>query len=87
MISRPEFTAVPVATADDLRERLRRKAHLKGRQPEASALAEVQALIGARPPEGYARDRLIEHLHLINDRHGALYERHLVALARLMNLA
>ncbi len=86
MISRPEFTAVPVATADDLRERLRRKAHLKGRQPEASALAEVQTLIGARPPEGYARDRLIEHLHLINDRHGALYERHLVALARLMNL-
>ncbi|ROR41789.1 NADH-ubiquinone oxidoreductase-F iron-sulfur binding region domain-containing protein [Diaphorobacter sp. C33] len=86
MISRPEFTAVPVATADDLRERLRRKAHLKGRQPEASALTEVQTLIGARPPEGYARDRLIEHLHLINDRHGALYERHLVALARLMNL-
>ena len=46
MISRPEFTAVPVATADDLRERRRRKAHLKGRQPEASALAEVQTLIG-----------------------------------------
>ncbi|HRO80161.1 MAG TPA: NAD(P)H-dependent oxidoreductase subunit E [Alicycliphilus denitrificans] len=86
MTSRNDPAAVPVATADDLRERIRRKAHLKGRQPEPQALADVQALIGPRPPEGHARDLLIEHLHLINDRHGALHERHLVALARLMNL-
>ncbi|HJV63756.1 MAG TPA: NAD(P)H-dependent oxidoreductase subunit E, partial [Albitalea sp.] len=87
MTSSNESPAVPVATVDDLRERIRRKAQLKGRQPDAEALAEVQALIGPRPPEGHARDRLIEHLHLLNDRHGALHERHLVALARLMNLA
>ncbi len=86
MISRTETPAVPVATVDDLRERIRRKGRLKGRQPEAAALAEVQALIGARPPAGYARDLLIEHLHAIHDHHGALHERHLVALARLMNL-
>ncbi|MBO9677480.1 MAG: NAD(P)H-dependent oxidoreductase subunit E [Acidovorax sp.] len=86
MISRNEPAAVAVATVDDLRERIRRKGRLKGRQPEEQALAEVQALIGPRPPEGYARDRLIEHLHRVNDHHGALHERHLVALARLMNL-
>lgn len=87
MISRNEPAAVAVATVDDLRERIRRKGRLKGRQPEEQALAEVQALIGPRPPEGYARDRLIEHLHRVNDHHGALHERHLVALARLMNLS
>lgn len=87
MISRNEPAAVAVATVDDLRERFRRKGRLKGRQPEEQALAEVQALIGPRPPEGYARDRLIEHLHRVNDHHGALHERHLVALARLMNLS
>ncbi|KAB2896554.1 MAG: NADH-quinone oxidoreductase subunit F [Burkholderiaceae bacterium] len=86
MISRNEPAAVAVATVDDLRERICRKGRLKGRQPEEQALAEVQALIGPRPPEGHARDRLIEHLHLVNDHHGALHERHLVALARLMNL-
>lgn len=87
MISRNEPAAVAVATVDDLRERIRRKGRLKGRQPEEQALAEVQALIGPRPPEGYARDRLIEHLHRVNDHHGALHERHLVALARLMKLS
>ncbi|WP_162594977.1 NADH-ubiquinone oxidoreductase-F iron-sulfur binding region domain-containing protein [Variovorax sp. PBL-E5] len=69
-----------------MRDRIRRKSKLKGRQPEESALAEVQALIGPRPADGHPRDLLIEHLHRINDAHGCLHDRHLVALAREMNI-
>ena len=60
---------------------------MKGRQPEAQALADVQALIGKRPAEGHRRDLLIEHLHLLNDHYRGLFERHLVALAFEMNLS
>ena len=77
---------VALGTAEDLRQRLRRKAHLKGRQPEDAALAEVRALIGPRPEGGHRRDLLIEHLHLLQDAFLGLHERHLVALAREMNL-
>ncbi|WP_162570359.1 NADH-ubiquinone oxidoreductase-F iron-sulfur binding region domain-containing protein [Variovorax sp. SRS16] len=69
-----------------MRDRIRRKSKLKGRQPEESALADVQALIGPRPADGHPRDLLIEHLHRINDAHGCLHDRHLVALAREMNI-
>jgi formate dehydrogenase beta subunit len=41
----------------------------KGRQVEDAALAEIQALLGDRERR---RDLLIEHLHLIQDRHGHL---------------
>ena len=50
----------------------------KGRQVEPAALGEVRALIGDGP---LARDRLIEHLHHIQDEYGCLAERHLAALA------
>ena len=39
------------------------------------------------PPEGHRRDRLIEHLHCLQDAHGALREGHLVALAGEMRLS
>jgi formate dehydrogenase len=81
-----EAKAVALATADELRQRIRRKSQLKGRQPDEAALAEVRALIGPRPADGHRRDLLIEHLHLLNDAHGGLHERHLVALAKEMNL-
>ncbi|RYY52169.1 MAG: NADH-quinone oxidoreductase subunit F, partial [Comamonadaceae bacterium] len=35
---------------------------------------------------GHRRDLLIEHLHRLNDAHGALHDHHLVALAREMNI-
>jgi formate dehydrogenase beta subunit len=63
---------------------LRPRAGLKGRQPDDVALAEVRALLGEGP---HARDRLIELLHGLNDAHGALFERHLVALAADMRLS
>ena len=43
-------TAVPVATVEQLRGRLRRKSQLKGRQPDHEAVEQVRALIG-RPWE------------------------------------
>ncbi|MGJ7495598.1 NADH-ubiquinone oxidoreductase-F iron-sulfur binding region domain-containing protein [Variovorax sp. RT4R15] len=69
-----------------MRERIRRKSKLKGRQPEEAALLEVRTLIGARPAEGHRRDLLIEHLHKLNDAFRCLHDRHLVALAREMNI-
>jgi NADH:ubiquinone oxidoreductase subunit F (NADH-binding)/NADH:ubiquinone oxidoreductase subunit E len=59
---------------------------MKGRQPAEPALAEVRKCIGPRPPAGHRRDLLIEYLHRLNDRFGALREPHLVALAREMNV-
>ncbi|HTV89645.1 MAG TPA: NAD(P)H-dependent oxidoreductase subunit E [Stellaceae bacterium] len=56
----------------------------KGRQVDPAALAEVQALLGDRERR---RDLLIEHLHLLQDRYGCLFARHLVALAEEMRLA
>ena len=71
---------------DQLRERIRRKSQLKGRQADDASLAEVRALIGPRPADGHRRDLLIEHLHRLNDAYRCLHERHLVALAKEMNM-
>ena len=91
-MSRPPHdapTTLPVVatvTADELRQRIRRKSRLKGRQVDDAALAEVRALLGEKPAAGWRRDRLIEHLHQLNDAHRGLHERHLVALARETNV-
>jgi formate dehydrogenase len=89
-----EIRAVAVATADDLRERIRSKSKLKGRQADSASLAEVSALIGVKPEladgdkatNGLRRDLLIEYLHKVNDAYRCLQDRHLVALAKLMNI-
>ena len=78
-----EIKAIAVATADDLRETIRRKSKLKGRQADDVSLAEVRQLIG---DAANRRDLLIENLHKINDEYRALHDRHLVALAKEMNL-
>jgi NADH:ubiquinone oxidoreductase subunit F (NADH-binding)/NADH:ubiquinone oxidoreductase subunit E len=78
-----EINVVAVATADDLRETIRRKSKLKGRQADDVSLAEVRLLIGSAP---HRRDLLIENLHKLNDEFRALHDRHLVALAKEMNL-
>ncbi len=75
--------AVTLATVDDMRDRIRRKSKLKGRQADHASLAEVRALIGAAP---HRRDLLIEHLHKLNDAYRCLHDRHLVALAKEMNV-
>ena len=81
-----DVPAVVLGSVDDMRQRIRRKAKLKGRQPEDAALKEVRALLGEKPADGHRRDLLIEHLHLLNDAYRGLHERHLVALSKEMNI-
>ena len=81
-----QVQSVALASAEQLRERIRRKSRLKGRQPEEAAWAEVRECLGPRPPQGWRRDLLIEYLHRLNDAFGALREPHLVALSREINL-
>ena len=85
-LSNPPPAVVALATVEAMRERIRRKSRLKGRQADALSLQEVQALIGQRPAPGHRRDLLIEHLHQLNDTYRGLHERHLVALAQEMKL-
>src|SRR5499425_1314450 len=56
----------------------------KGRRVDPQAREEIRALLGDAPRR---RDLLIEHLHRIQDRYGALSAAHLVALAAEMKLA
>ena len=77
---------VAAVTTEEMRQRIKRKSRLKGRQVDDAALAEVRVLLGEKPAAGWQRDRLIEHLHLLNDAHRGLHERHLVALARETNV-
>ena len=55
----------------------------KGRQLEKNIFAEIQSLFVGKK---IARDELIEYLHLIQDKYGILYDKHLVALAEITNL-
>lgn len=76
-----------LGTPDSLRASKRSaRARMRGRQPEPQALLDVQQLLGPTPPEGFARDALIEYLHRINDAHRGLSRPHLVALAHVMSL-
>ena len=79
----PQNSTIALATVDDMRQRIRSKSKLKGRQADDTAVAEVRALLGAGP---HRRDLLIENLHVLNDHFGALHDRHLVALAKDMNI-
>ena len=81
-----EIKAVTIATVDELRERIKRKSKLKGRQADDASINEVRVLIGLKPAEGHRRDLLIEHLHKLNDAYRCLHDRHLVALAKEMNI-
>ena len=78
-----DIKTVALGSVDDMRERIRRKSKLKGRQADDLSVQEVRALIGAAP---HRRDLLIEHLHRLNDAYRCLHDRHLVALAKEMNI-
>ncbi|KRB30909.1 NADH-quinone oxidoreductase subunit F [Mesorhizobium sp. Root695] len=64
--------------------RRRRDRGPKGRGLDDRALADVRALLGAKP---LRRDLLIEFLHLIQDKYGCLSAAHLRALAEDMRLS
>jgi formate dehydrogenase len=56
----------------------------KGRQVDPGAAGEIATLLGDRSRQ---RDLLVEHLHLIQDKHGHISSAHLTALAAEMKLA
>ncbi|MFN4995237.1 MAG: NADH-ubiquinone oxidoreductase-F iron-sulfur binding region domain-containing protein [Burkholderiales bacterium] len=67
--------------------KIRQKSQLKGRQADEASLQEVRALLLLDSEVlKQRRDLLIEQLHKINDTFRGLHERHLVALAKLMNI-
>ncbi len=81
-------SVVAFASVEDMSMKIRQKSQLKGRQADDASLREVLALLQMDDkvlPQ--RRDLLIEHLHKINDKFRGLHERHLVALAKHMNLA
>ncbi len=59
----------------------------KGRQTDPNAVEELRAALFPATVPTYRRDRLIEYLHVIQDRWGQLSARHLAALADEIRLA
>ena len=55
----------------------------KGRQVEQSILDEINFLF---KNVTIKRDELIEYLHMLQDKYGVLFDKHLVALSEIMNL-
>ncbi len=60
-----------------------KKGRILGRIMDKNALSQVQALLGDEPRD---RDYLIEHLHKIQDKYHHISNRHILALAKEMNL-
>ena len=60
-----------------------KKGRILGRIMDQNALSQVQLLIGSQPK---TRDMLIEHLHKIQDKFHHISNRHILALAKEMNL-
>jgi formate dehydrogenase len=73
---------IPIAPAAPTPERRRRQP--RGRAVDPAAHADISAWLGETP---WPRDRLIEALHVVNDRCGQLPAPHLVALAAWMKLS
>ena len=67
------------------------RSQLKGRQVLPQAREEVMALMQKVWPwtldQPFRRDLLIEYLHALNDAFGAIFERHIAALAECMKLS
>jgi formate dehydrogenase beta subunit len=67
------------------------RGQLKGRQVSGEAREEVHALMhkvwGGTEGQPFRRDLLIEYLHALNDAFGAVFERHIAALADAMKLS
>lgn len=79
-----EHAAGAGVVADAGRANGKVRATPKGRVADPQARAEIRALLGEGP---HRRDRLIEHLHRIQDHYGRLSAAHLAALATEMQMA
>jgi len=81
-------SVVAFASVKEMSLKIRQKSQLKGRQADEGSLQEVRALLLLDSEVlKQRRDLLIEQLHKINDTFRGLHERHLVALAKLMNIS
>jgi formate dehydrogenase beta subunit len=71
--------------------RFQPRGQLKGRQVSGEAREEVHALMNkvwaGKDDQSFRRDLLIEYLHALNDAFGAVFERHIAALADAMKLS
>ena len=65
-------------------DRQQQRARVRGRGVDGLALSEVRELLSEGPRR---RDLLIEYLHLIQDRFGAVAERHLAALCQEVRIS
>ena len=73
--------AIPLA---EVRSKMKARNTPKGRQIDLQARADIAALLADNP---IRRDLLIEYLHLIQDKYGALSAAHMAALAEAMKLS
>ncbi len=61
-----------------------KKGRIAGRVVDENAVSQLEKLIGN---ESTKRDMLIEHLHKIQDTYHHISNRHIIALAKIMNLS
>ena len=81
-------SVVAFASVKEMSLKIRQKSQLKGRQADKTSLQEVRALLLLDAEAlKQRRDLLIEQLHALNDSFRGLHERHLVALAKLINIS
>ena len=72
-----------ISQTDSSLKKKKRRWKPKGRQAENNYFEEVSNLFQGT---SFKRDELIEYLHILQDKFGVLYDKHLVALSTLTNL-
>ncbi len=72
-----------ISQTDSSLKKKKRRWKPKGRQVENKFYEEVSNLF---KNTNFKRDELIEYLHILQDKFGVLYDKHLVALSTLINL-
>ena len=72
-----------ISQTDSSLKKKKRRWKPKGRQAENNYFEEVSNLFQG---VNFKRDELIEYLHILQDKFGVLYDKHLVALSTLTNL-
>ena len=72
-----------ISQTDSSLKKKKRRWKPKGRQPENNYYEDVSNLLQGI---NFKRDELIEYLHILQDKFGVLYAKHLVALSKIINL-
>ena len=72
-----------ISQTDSSLKKKKRRWQPKGRQPENNYYEDVSNLLQGI---NFKRDELIEYLHILQDKFGVLYDKHLVALSTIINL-